>query len=252
MGLFDVWDTFTDFVGDWWKAFKDRIWDIKNELWDWVDGIAKYWVERANEFWDILNHTWTEVEDLMEQAKSYADDIVTDAVLKIDNWITTFGETVAELWNKLEPYFSSMITPIENAIDTIQNIKIPSLEDITNSLKSSVDNILNWDIPILNQSISDLWREANEIWDEIWNNIWTSLNNAWDDINNLWKTFAEIPADVWNAIIEGWNGITDFLFEQGERFIEKILSIDLPLDDFISQLREDVKKEMEEEEEREV
>ena len=66
MGLLDVWDSFTDFVGDWWDAFKRKIGDIKSELWDWVDGIAKYWVQRANEFWDILNHTWGEVEDLME------------------------------------------------------------------------------------------------------------------------------------------------------------------------------------------
>jgi len=241
MGLFDVWDSFTDFVGDWWKAFKDRIWDIKNELWDWVDDIAKYWVQRADMFFDILKHTWGEVEDLVEQAKSYADDIVTDAVLCVDKWIQTFGETVAELWNKLEPYVSSIITPIENAIDTIQNIKIPSLEDITNSLKSTVDDILNWDIPILNQSVSDLWREANEIWDEIWNNIWTSLNNAWDDINNLWKTFAEIPADVWNAIIEGWDGLCDFLLSQGEKFVEKILDIDLPVDDILEELERKIR-----------
>jgi len=241
MGLLDVWDTFTDFVWDWWKAFKDKIADVKNELWDWVDGIAKYWVERANEFWDILNHTWDEVEDLMEQAKSYADDIVTDAVLKIDKWVTEFGETVAELWNKLEPYFSSVITPLENALDTIQNIKIPSLEDITNSLKSSVDDILNWDIPILNQSISDLWTEVNKIWDEIWNNIWTSLNNAWDDINNLWKTINEIPADVWNAIVNGWDGLCDFLLSQGEKFVEKILDIDLPIDDILEDLERKIK-----------
>ncbi|UYL65025.1 MAG: hypothetical protein QIT45_gp12 [Methanophagales virus PBV266] len=243
MGLFDVWASWSDFLGDWWKGFKDKIWDIKNELWEWVDDIAKYWVERADMFFDILKHTWSEVEDLMEQAKSYADDIVTDAILKIDTWIQTFGESVAELWNKLEPYFSSVITPIENALDTIQNIKIPSLEDVTNWAKEQLDNILNWDLPILNQSVSDLWKETNEIWDEIWNNIWTSLNNAWEDINNIWKTFAEIPADVWNAITEGWEGLCDFLLSQGEKFVEKILDIDLPVDDIIRELEEKIKGE---------
>ena len=236
MGIFDVWSSWTDWLSDWWDAFKDKIWDIKTELWSWVDDIAKYWVGRANDFFDILNHTWTEVEDLVEEAKFYADNIVTDAILKIDNWVTTFGETVADLWEKIEPYFEPIITPIENAIDTIQNIKIPSLEDITNALNESVNNILNWDIPFLNQSVSDLWNEANNIWNEIWNNIWTSLNNAWEDINNIWNTFAEIPADVWNAITAGWEGFTDFLFEQGERFVEKILDIDLPVDDIIEEL----------------
>ena len=214
MGLFDVWDTFTDFVWDWWKAFKDKIADIKNELWDWVDDIAKYWVKRANEFWDILNHTWSEVEDLMEDAKSYADDIVTDAILKIDNWVTTFGETVAELWNKLEPYFSSIITPIENALDNIQNIKIPSLEEFKNWADKQLDNILNTDIPFLNQSIKDLWTEADKLWNKIW----------------------EIPDDVWRAICGGWDALTDFLLAEGEKFIEKILDIDIPIDNILEDL----------------
>ena len=236
MGIFDVWSSWTDWLSDWWDAFKDKVWDIKCELWSWVDDIAKYWVKQADMFFDILKHTWSEVEDLVEDAKTYADNIVTDAILKIDNWITTFGETVAELWDKLEPYVSGLITPIENALDTIQNIKIPSLEDITNALNESVNNILNWDIPFLNQSVNDLWNEANKIWDEIWNNIWTSLNNAWDDINNIWNTLAEIPADVWNAITEGWEGFSDFLLSQGERFVEKILDIDIPVDDIIEDL----------------
>jgi len=259
MGLFDVWSSWSDWLRDWWNAFNDKIWDIKVRLWDWVDEIAKYWVSRANEWFDILNHTWMEVtnlfneakeyagslfedlkdyaEDLMEQAKSYADDIVTDAIVKIDNWIATFGETVAELWNRLEPYFSAMITPLETAIDNIQNVKIPSLEDITNALKEGVDNILNTDIPFLNQSISDLWNETNEIWNEIWNNIWISLNNAWTDISNLWNTINEIPANVWNAITAGWDGFTDFLFEQGQKFVEKLLDVEVGLDDVVEELK---------------
>jgi len=237
MGIFDIWSSWTDWLSDWWDAFKDKIWDIKVELWGWVDDIAKYWVSKANEFFDILNHTWSDVEDLMEKAKDYADDIVTDAILKIDNWVGTFGETVAELWDKLEPYFSNVITPIENMINEIQNTKIPSLEDIINSVRGSVDNILNTDIPFLNQSVSDLWNETNNIWNEIWNNIWVSLNNAWEDINNLWKTINEIPADVWNAITAGWDGFTDFLFEQGEKFIEKMLDIEVGMDDIIEELK---------------
>lgn len=214
MGLFDVWESWTDWLGDWWDAFTDKISDIKAVLWSWVDDIAKYWVRNANIFFDILNHTWSEVENLMEDAKSYADDITTDAILKIDNWIGTFGETVAQLWNKIEPYVSSVITPLENAIDNIQNIKIPSLEDITNAVKQTVDNILNWDIPLLNQSISDLWSEAEKIWNKIW----------------------EIPDDVWRAIAGGWDALTDFFFARGEEFIGKILDIDLPLDDVIEDL----------------
>lgn len=219
MGLFDVWDTFTDFVGDWWDAFKRKIGDIKNELWDWVDGIAKYWVQRANEFWDILNHTWSEVEDLMEEAKTYADNIVTDAVLKIDNWISTFGETVAELWDKIEPYFEPIITPIEDALDNIQNVRLPTLEDFKSWAKTQLDNILNTDIPFLNQSVKDLWGEAEKIWNKIW----------------------EIPDDVWKAITGGWDALTNFILSQGEKLVEKILDVDIPVDDVIEELEKRLK-----------
>ena len=219
MGLFDVWDTFTDFVGDWWDAFKRKIGDIKNELWDWVDGIAKYWVQRANEFFDILNYTWSEVEDLMEQAKSYADDIVTDAVLKIDNWVTTFGETVAELWDKIEPYFEPIITPIEDALQNIQNIRLPSLEDFKSWAERQLDNILNTDIPFLNQSITDLWNEANKIWEKIW----------------------DIPDDVWKAVTGGWDALTNFILSQGEKLVEKILDVDILVDDILEELEKRIK-----------
>jgi len=219
MGLFDVWESFTDFVGDWWDAFKRKIGDIKNELWDWVDGIAKYWVQRANEFFDILNHTWSEVEDLMEEAKTYADNIVTDAVLKIDNWVSTFGETVAELWDKIEPYFEPIITPIENALDNIQNVRLPTLEDFKSWAKTQLDNILNTDIPFLNQSVKDLWGEAEKIWNKIW----------------------EIPDDVWKAITGGWDALTNFILSQGEKLVEKILDVDIPVDDIIEELERKIK-----------
>jgi len=221
LGLLDVWDSFSDFLGDWWKGFKEKISDVKSELWSWVDGIAKYWVERADEFFDILKHTWSDVENLMEEAKSYADNIVTDAILKVDTWIQTFGETVAELWDKIEPYVTNVITPIENAINEIQNVKLPSLEDIVNGVRTTVDNILNTDIPFLNQSVKDLWNEADKIWNKIW----------------------EIPDDAWRAITNGWDGLVDFILAGGEKLVEKILDIDLPVDDIIRELEEKIKGE---------
>jgi len=237
MGLFDVWSSWSDWISDWWDAFNDKIEDIKARLWGWVDEIAKYWVRRANEFWDILNHTWSDVENLVEGAKSYADDIVSDAILKIDKWIGTFGETVAELWDKLEPYFSNVITPIQNAIDSIQNVKLPSLEVIINTVRTTVDNILNWDLPLINQSISDLWNETTKVWTHIWEDLEPRLENAELDISKIWDTFAEIPSHVWNAIIGGWDAITDFLFEQGQRFVEKLLDVEVGLDDVVEELK---------------
>jgi len=219
LGIFDIWSSWSDFLGDWWKGFKDKIWDIKRELWSWVDDIAKYWVERADQFFDILKHSWSEVEDFYWKARSYADDIVTDAILKIDNWIQTFGASVADLWDKLEPFLNPIISPIENALNEIQNFKIPSLEDFENWARGVIDNILNWDIPFLNQSIKDLWNEADKIWNKIW----------------------EIPDDIWKAITNGWDGLVNFILAEGERFVEKILDIDLPVDDIIKDLERKIK-----------
>ena len=219
MGLLDVWSSWSDWLNDWWKGFKDKIWDIKRELWGWVDDIAKYWVERADQFFDILKHTWGDVEDLFWNAKSYADDIVSDAILKIDNWIQAFGETVADLWDRLEPYITPLISPIEDAINQIQNIKIPSLEDFIRTVNNTVNNILEWDLPLLDMSIKDLWAETDKLWNKIW----------------------EIPEDVWNAISQGWDGFVNFLLSQGEKFVEKILDIDIPVDDIINDLERKIK-----------
>ena len=124
MGLLDVWNSFTDFVWDWWKAFKDKIADIKNELWDWVDGIAKYWVQRANEFWDILNHTWGEVEDYTINVTPKVPAVWTGAFDEnwhnADNWSTPsipdattdviISATTTKCWVWAGPAFCKNIT----------------------------------------------------------------------------------------------------------------------------------------------
>ena len=214
MGIFDIWSSWTDWLGDWWDAFKDKIWDIKNELWGWVDDIAKYWVERADMFFDILKHTWDDVLDVAEDAKDWATDLACDTLKQLDKVWEEFGRTVEQLFENIKPYLEDFISPLKNALDTIQNVKIPSLEDFKEWADTQLDNILNWDIPFLNQSVKDLWTEADRIWNKIW----------------------EIPDDVWKAICGGWDALTDFLLAEGERFIEKILDIDIPIDNILEDL----------------
>jgi len=214
MGLFDIWDSWTDWLGDWWDAFKDKIWDIKQELWGWVDDIAKFWVQQADTFFDILKHTWDDVLDAVEDAKDWATDLANDTLKQLDAVWMEFGRTVEDLFKNIQPLLEDFIKPINDAINSIQNIKIPSLEDFKEWAKEQLDNILNWDIPFLNQSIKDLWTEADRIWNKIW----------------------EIPDDVWKAITQGWDGFVNFLLSEGEKFVEKILDIDIPIDDIINDL----------------
>lgn len=214
MGLFDIWDSWTDWLGDWWDAFKDKIWDIKRELWSWVDDIAKFWVQQADTFFDILKHTWDDVLDAVEDAKDWATDLSNDVLKQLDAVWMEFGRTVEDLFNNIKPLLEDFIKPINDAINSLQNIKIPSLEDFKEWAKEQLDNILNWDIPFLNQSIKDLWTEADRIWNKIW----------------------EIPDDVWKAITQGWDGFVNFLLARGEEFVEKILDIDIPIDDIINDL----------------
>ena len=214
MGIFDIWSSWTDWLGDWWDAFKDKIWDIKQELWGWVDDIAKFWVQQADTFFDILKHTWDDVLDAVEDAKDWATDLSNDVLKQLDAVWMEFGRTVEDLFNNIKPLLEDFVKPINDAINSIQNIKIPSLEDFKSWAKQQLDNILNWDIPFLNQSIKDLWTEADRIWNKIW----------------------EIPDDVWKAITQGWDGFVNFLLSEGEKFVEKILDIDIPVDDVINDL----------------
>ena len=147
-------------------AVSGAIDSIKYALWSWVDGIAKYWVQRADDFFDILRHswddvrrtaesiagdvvrnadqyfdilrhTWGDVADLVEKAKSYADDIVTDLALKVDNWIRDIGETIPDIWQNLKPYVEQFTAGLVESVDKL-------LEDMTgvkNWIDSFVDNL---------------------------------------------------------------------------------------------------------------
>ncbi|RLI80202.1 hypothetical protein DRP04_08395 [Archaeoglobales archaeon] len=217
MGWWEELTSWFDFREKVKKAVGEIIDYIKDLLWGWVDDIARFWVERANQFFDILNHGWEEFVDMVEGAKSYADDIVTDAILKIDTWINEIGRTPELIWENLKPFADAFVAGIRDTVDLINNVKIPSLEDITNWAKEQLDNILNWDIPLLNQSILDLWGEANKIWQFLWS----------------------VSDDVWNVLREGWEGMMRYLTGRGEAFVEYLLNIDLPLDDVLEELREE-------------
>ena len=129
--------------------------------------------------------------------------------------LTGFKEkTPEQVRENIEIKGNRLISKINNKEHICGKLEIPSLEEFKNWADKQLDNILNTDIPFLNQSIKDLWTEADKLWNKIW----------------------EIPDDVWRAICGGWDALTDFLLAEGEKLIEKILDIDIPIDNIIEDL----------------
>ena len=218
MGWWEELTSWVDFRGKVERAIKESLDYVKSLLWGWVDDIAKFWVKQANTFFDILNHTWEDVLDAVEEAKDWATDLSCDVLNQLDALYNEFGRSLEQLWINIKPFVSEFMSGLQSVVDDIRNVKIPSLEDITNWTKEQLDNILHTDIPILNQSVMDLWNEAGKIWDFVWS----------------------VPDNIWNALREGGEGIMSLLVEKGEAFIEHILRIDLPVEDLVEELWNEV------------
>ena len=144
-----------------WGDISGFIDNIKSALWGWVDDIARYWVQRAYEFYDILRHSWSDVLDavenakaydvvvrwvkpLFESARSYAEDIVSNALNIVDNLINDIWNNIDNVWDSINNIFNVQIPDLRNSIqsawDWINNVDIW----IDTKINEFKDRILGW------------------------------------------------------------------------------------------------------------
>jgi len=188
-----------------WTDISGFIDNIKSALWGWVDDIAKYWVQRAYEFYDILKHTWDDVLDAVENAKAYAERLLSDVWSEFDRVWERIGTipviTYDVVVDWIKPFF-------ENAKSYA--------EDIVSDALSIVDNLVN-----------DIWSNIDKVWDSI-NNIFnvqipdlkSSIQSAWDWINNV---------DNWidNKINEFKDRILGWIEESFITIVEHVLDMEI-------------------------
>jgi len=152
-----------------WGDISGFIDNIKSALWSWVDNIARYWVERAYEFYDILRHSWSDVLDVVENAKSYAEWLLSDVWGEFDR-----------VWKRI------------GAIPVI-----------------TYDVVVGWIKPYIESAKSyaeDIVSDALSIMDNLIRDIWNNIDNVRDNINNIF--YVQIP-DLRNSIQSAINWINN-------------------------------------------
>ena len=172
----------------WWDDFLGFIDDIKSELWDWVDDIAKYWVQRAYYWFDILYHSWDDVLDAVETAYSYAEWLLRDVWHEFDL-----------VWQRI-----GAIPVITR--DVVEGWVGPLVE----SARSYAENLISNAINVIDSVIDTIWNDINSIWDNIDNilnvtipDIKNSIQSAWDWINNV-DNWIDNKINEFRERIEGW------------------------------------------------
>jgi len=188
-----------------WGDISEFIDNIKSALWGWVDDIAKYWVERAYEFYDILRHSWSDVLDAVENAKAYAERLLSDVWTEFDRvWerigaipIITYDVVVG--WVK--PFF-------ENAKSYA--------EDIVSDALSIVDNL-----------ISDIWSNIDTIWDSINDIFNVQIPDLKSSIQSAWKWINNVDNWIDNKINEFKDRIIGWIEESFVTIIEHVLELEI-------------------------
>ncbi len=188
-----------------WGDISGFIDNIKSALWGWVDDIARYWVQRAYEFYDILKHTWDDVLDAVENAKAYAERLLSDVWAEFDR-----------VWERI------------GAIPVITyDVVVGWVKPFFENAKSYAEDIVSDALSIVDNLISDIWSNIDKIWDSI-NDIFNvqipdlkgSIQSAWEWINNV---------DNWidNKINEFKDRILGWVEEGFITIVEHVLDLEV-------------------------
>ena len=188
-----------------WGDISGFIDNIKSALWGWVDDIAKYWVERAYEFYDILRHSWSDVLDAVENAKAYAERLLSDVWTEFDRvWerigaipIITYDVVVG--WVK--PFF-------ENAKEYA--------EDVVSDALNVVDSLIN-----------DIWSNIDKVWDSINDIFNVQIPDLKSSIQSAWKWINNVDNWIDNKINEFKDRIIGWIEESFVTIIEHVLELEI-------------------------
>ena len=188
-----------------WGDISGFIDNIKSALWSWVDDICKYWVQRAYEFYDILRYSWSDVLDAVENAKAYAERLLSD------------------VWNEFDKVWERI-----GAIPVITyDVVIGWIKPFFESAKSYAEDIVSDALSIVDNLVNDIWSNIDKVWDRI-NDIFnvqipdlkSSIQSAWEWINNV---------DNWidNKINEFKDRIIGWIEESFVTIIEHVLELEI-------------------------
>jgi len=142
-------------LGSWVDGFYSNIWRIKNELWDWVDNIARYWVRNITDVSGAIDsiknalHSWVDsiAEYWVRRADEYFDILThswSDVINEIESRVKTWEELKEQAWEWLKPKIDAFIITWEEEKGVVWNyIQDKILDNIVEWITDRFENVLD-------------------------------------------------------------------------------------------------------------
>jgi len=140
-----------------------EFYDILKHTWDDVlDAVenAKAYAEYLlKDVWSEFDKVWTRisaipvltydviidwVRPLFENAKSYAEDIVSDALGIVDNLVNDIWNNIDNVWDSINDIFNVQIPDLRNSIQSVWEWINNADNWIDNKINEFKDKILGW------------------------------------------------------------------------------------------------------------
>jgi len=152
-----------DDICKYWVQRAHEFYDILRHTWDdvldAVEGAKAYAEWLLSDVWSEFDRVWARisaipvltydviidwVRPLFESAKSYAEDIVSDALNIVDNLINDIWSNIDEVWSSINDIFNVQIPDLKSSIQSVWEW-INNVDNwVDNKINEFKDRILGW------------------------------------------------------------------------------------------------------------
>jgi len=155
--------SWVDDIARYWVQRAYEFYDILKHTWDDVlDAVenAKAYAEYLlKDVWSEFDKVWTRisaipvltydviidwVRPLFENAKSYAEDIVSDALGIVDNLVNDIWNNIDNVWDSINDIFNVQIPDLRNSIQSVWEWINNADNWIDNKINEFKDRIIDW------------------------------------------------------------------------------------------------------------
>jgi len=155
--------SWVDDIARYWVERAYEFYDILRHSWsdvlDAVENAKAYAEYLLKDVWSEFDKVWTRisaipvltydviidwVRPLFENAKSYAEDIVSDALGIVDNLVNDIWNNINNVWNSINDIFNVQIPDLRNSIQSVWEWINNADNWIDNKINEFKDRIIDW------------------------------------------------------------------------------------------------------------
>jgi len=155
--------SWVDDIARYWVERAYEFYDILRHSWsdvlDAVENAKAYAEYLLKDVWSEFDKVWTRisaipvltydviidwVRPLFENAKSYAEDIVSDALGIVDNLVNDIWNNINNVWDSINDIFNVQIPDLRNSIQSVWEWINNADNWIDNKINEFKDRIIDW------------------------------------------------------------------------------------------------------------